>query len=177
MYLGCYVSESIAATQTRRPMTLARARSRRNTWSVKEHIATTRARVYADAQLTSSVLPSAAAVSIAAMTSLIDSSIKSARTPRRRRKFASRAKYRRYILSIATQSPAAIDARISCSPSSMGASLCAGGADAGGSRTSLIGGGRRSGHQTAKNQVDVSIQECFVDRRARRKQAIVDRAV
>src|SRR5882757_2945851 len=96
--------------------------------------------------------------------SLIDSSIKAARTPRRLRKFASRAEYRRYILSIATRSPAAIDARISCSASSMGASPCAGGADAGGSRTSLIGGGRRSGYQTAKNQVDVAIQECFVDR-------------
>ena len=49
-------------------MTLARAPSQRNTWSVKEHTATTLARVYADALPTSIVLPSAAAVSIAAMT-------------------------------------------------------------------------------------------------------------
>jgi hypothetical protein len=40
-----------------------------------------------------------------------------------------------------------------------------------------IGGVRRSGQQTAKNQVDVPIQECFVDRRAISEQAIVDRAV
>jgi hypothetical protein len=38
-------------------------------------------------------------------------------------------------------------------------------------------GDQCSGHQTTKNQVDVAIQECFVDRRARSKQAIVDRAV
>src|ERR1700693_2996550 len=40
-----------------------------------------------------------------------------------------------------------------------------------------IGGGRRSGQETAKNQVDVPIQDCFVDRRAISEQAIVDRAV
>jgi hypothetical protein len=28
----------------------------------------------------------------------------------------------------------------------------------------IPGGARRSGHQTGKNQVDVAIQECFVDR-------------
>jgi hypothetical protein len=34
-----------------------------------------------------------------------------------------------------------------------------------GAREPAVDGGRRSGHQTAKNQIDVPIQECFVDRR------------